>query len=45
MGEALGMLVYIISAFSFLFVRRYITIEFQLQQHRRERGDLKRTNT
>ena len=28
MGDALGMLVYIISALSFLFVKLYTTIEF-----------------
>ena len=45
MRDALGMLVYTISGFSLLFDKLYITIEFQLQQHKRERGDLKRTNT
>ena len=33
MRDALGMLVYIIGGFSFSFVKLYITIEFQLQQH------------
>lgn len=31
--------------FLFSCVKLYSTIEFPLQQHNRERGDLKRTNT
>ena len=37
------MLGYIIS--SVVFVKLYTAIEFQLQQHNRERGDFRRTNT
>lgn len=43
MRERLRMLGYIIS--SFVFVKLYTTIEFQLQQHNRGRGDFRRTNT
>ena len=43
MKERLRMLGYIIS--SFVFVKLYTTIEFRLQQHNRERGDFRRTNT
>lgn len=46
MEDAMGIPAYIIITARFIScVKLYGTIEFQLQQHNRERGDLKRTNT
>lgn len=45
MGDGLGFWVTSSPLVLYLCVKLYSTIEFQLQQHNRERGDLKGTNT